>query len=209
MCNVHGIQNVTELDDEESGNFSLYQKTNDSYDQIGKFKYNRKSGNFLPKIKKDGTIKTYSNHLGNNNKIAKGILRDGLNIKNRGGVFISDDTNGPTINDFYNFALILDRIAGVEVSGYVLDPPSGGNKGIIYFEAYKNNSYDKSNNFPYRSFGVNEVLQHFHTHGSAHTVTEATQPSEDFDMSFKTKITKLYPNIQLYILHNYGKPIKY
>ena len=28
--------------DEESGNFSLYQKTNDSYDQIGKFKYNRK-----------------------------------------------------------------------------------------------------------------------------------------------------------------------
>ena len=38
--------------DEESGNFSLYQKTNDSYDQIGKFKYNRKNGNFLPKITK-------------------------------------------------------------------------------------------------------------------------------------------------------------
>ena len=38
---------------------------------------------------------------------------------------------------------------------------------------------------------------------------EATTPSEDFDVPFKNKLSSLYPDIQLLILHNYGLPIKY
>ena len=32
---------------------------------------------------------------------------------------------------------------------------------------------------------------------------------EDFDVPFKNKLSSLYPDIQLLILHNYGLPTKY
>ena len=118
--------------DKETGDITLYKKTDDSYDLFGKFKYNRKTGEYELRTNKDGSIKTYKDHLGKNDKMAKGILRDGLNIKQDGSSFISDDNAGPTISDYFNFALILDEVAGVEVSGYVLEAPGEKNRKIDY-----------------------------------------------------------------------------
>ena len=194
--------------DKETGEMKLYQKTDDNFDQIGKFRYNRKTGEYEPRLKKDGSIRTYTDHRGNNDKIVKGILRDGLNIKQDGRTFISDNNGGPTINDYFNFALILDEVAGVEISGFVLEAPSEKNKKIVLFNPYKDNSIDKSNTI-IKDFAPYKVLQHFHTHGHADTYDAATTPSENFDIPCRNVLTRLYPGIQLFILNNYGKPIRY
>lgn len=193
--------------DDKTGDFKLYQKTDDNFDQIGKFKYDRKTKEYKPGLNKDGSIKTYSDHLGNNDKIAKGILQDGLNIKQNGGRFISDDSKGPSLSDFHNFALILDEVAGVEISGYVLEAPGEKNRKIVQIEPYKNNTIDRSNN-RLMNFAPYSVFQHFHTHGHAGYV-DAVTPSERYDLPFKNNVTLQYPGIQLLILHNYGAPVKY
>ena len=190
-----------------TGVFSLYEKTDDKYDVIGKFKYNAEIGKYEPQMQKDGSIKTYSDHLGNNDKIAKGILKNNLNIREDGRIIISDQT-GLTLDDIYNFALILDEVAGKEISGFVLEAPVEKNKKIVQIEPYKDNSTDRSRT-RIMDFAPYNVLQHFHTHGHADTYTVATTPSE-LDLNFKNnKAAPLWPSIQLLILHNYGSPIKY
>ena len=194
--------------DNETGDIKLYMKTDDNFDQLGKFSYNNETGEYELQTNMDGSIKTYTDHRGNNDQIAKGILRDGLNIKQKGSSFISDNNSGPTINDFYDFALILDEVAGVEISGYVLEAPGERNRKIVQFEPYKENSYNRSINrlmkfFPY------SVLKHFHTHGHAESYIDATTPSEDFDIPARNDMIHRYPGIQFLILHNYGLPIKY
>ena len=190
-----------------TGEFSLYEETDDEYDVIGKFKYNAEIGKYEPQMQEDGSIKTYSDHLGNNDKIAKGILRNNLNIRENGGNIISDQM-GPTLDDIYNFALILDEVAGVEISGFVCESAFATDKKTVRIEPYKDNSIDKSITRMY-NFDTYNVLQHFHTHGHADNYTIATTPSK-LDLNFKNnKAVSSWPSIQLLILHNYGSPIKY
>jgi hypothetical protein len=193
--------------DNETGTVTLYQNTDDNFDQFGTFKYNRETGEYEPRLKKDGSIRTYTDHRGNSDKIAKGILRDGLNIKQNGNWFIGDDAMGPTLNDFFNFALILDEVSGVEISGYVLEAPGEKSKKIVRFEPYKNNSINQSRT-RIMNFAPYNVLQHFHTHGHADYL-KAITPSEKYDIPFRNDMIHRYPSIQLLILHNYGQPITY
>lgn len=195
--------------DYQTGDFKLYQNTDDNFDQIGQFKYDRKTKEYKPRLNKDGSIKTYSDHLGNNDKIAKGILRDGLNIRQNGSKFFSDDKIGPSLTDFYNFALILDEVTGVEISGYVFENLFLDNKRIVQLEPYKNNFCDKSKTRMFKSLGWDKAIQHFHTHGHAYDYFQATTPSSTDDIPTGNKLKKQYPGIQLYILHNYGTPIQY
>ena len=195
--------------DNKTGDIKLYQKTDDNFDQFGKFKYNRKTGDYEPLLKKDGCIKTYTDHLGNHDEIAKGILRNGLNMKQRGATFIVDKNVGPAIDDYFNYALILDEIAGVEISGYIFENRYGDGKKIIQFEPYKNNSFNNSTSRLFRSSELYKAILHFHTHGHADSYIRATTPSKDRDLPAKTKLRNLYPGIQLLILHNYGEPVIY
>ena len=196
--------------DKETGDMKLYQKTDDNFDQIGKFKYNRKTGEYEPRLKKDGSIRTYTDHRGNNDKIVKGILRDGLNIKQQGSTFISDNNGGPTINDYFNFALILDEVAGVEISGFVFNIIGDQTKTVIHISPYKNNSHNESYSYAGKFPETYINIQQFHTHGHA-GYSDAIQPSQDLDIPFKNKSTKNNPgkNIIYLILHNYGAPIRY
>ena len=195
--------------DNETGDFKLEQKTDDNFDLVGKFKYDKKKGNFVLRTRKDGSFKTYTDHLGNNDKIAKGILFDGLNIKQNGHDFNVDKSAEHTLSDFFNFALILDEITGREISGFVLESFEDQKEQIVRFEPYNKNKYNKSITTLYNLSGKQRAIYHFHTHGQADSKIEAITPSEDRDIPAKTKITSFYPNIQLLILHNYGVPIKY
>lgn len=194
--------------DNETGDFKLYQKTEDNFDQIGKFTYNRKSGEYLPKLGRDGNIKTYSDHLGNSNQIAKGILKDGLNLRDNGGVFMLGEKTKLTQNDIYNFALILDEVVGKEISGFIYTSPFDAQSQYVQMEPYKKNTYNMSKN-RLRDYSPNTVIQHFHTHGQAPNIMEAITPSPRYDIPAKNKMLERYPTSQFYILHNYGAPIKY
>ena len=188
----------------------MQEKTNDNFDQIGKYKYNRKTGEYEPKYyrfkkDKDGKPiqKFYSAHRNTDGKIAKGILFDGLNIKQSGKTFVLNQTS-PTITDYFKFALLLDKVAGVEISGYTY------NNKAVHFDSYKNNSYNRSKTYTFTFPEGYQNIQHFHTHGHA-GYSEAIQPSKDYDIPFKNLMISKNPgkDILFLILHNYGVPIRY
>lgn len=196
--------------DHKTGDFVLQEKTNDNFDQIGKYKYNRKTGEYEPKYyrfkkDKDGKPiqKFYSAHRNTDGKIAKGILFDGLNIKQSGKTFVLNQTS-PTITDYFKFALLLDKVAGVEISGYTY------NNKAVHFDSYKNNSYNRSKTYTFTFPEGYKNIQHFHTHGHA-GYSEAIQPSKDYDIPFKNLMISKNPgkDILFLILHNYGVPIRY
>ena len=194
--------------DRKTGDFKLYKKTDDDFDQIGKFKYDRKTKEYKPRLNKDGSIKTFSDHRGNNNKIAKGILRDGLNIKQRGCRFLLDDKKGPSLNDFYNFSLIFDEVAGVEISGYVFENPRlEEGQRYLNFLPYKDNSFYITNMSTSYDFGKENPIIHFHTHGHADCIEETKASA--LDKAFMKSMAPRYPGLQFLILHNYGTPIIY
>ena len=196
--------------DHKTGDFVLQEKTNDNFDQIGKYKYNRKTGEYEPKyyrFKKDidgkPIQKFYSAHRNTDGKIAKGILSDGLNIKQSGKTFVLNQTS-PTEADYFKFALLLDKVAGVEISGYTY------NNKAVHFDSYKNNSYNRSKTYIFTFPEGYQNIQHFHTHGHA-GYSEAIQPSKDYDIPFKNQMISKNPgkDILFLILHNYGAPIRY
>ena len=196
--------------DHKTGDFVLQEKTNDNFDQIGKYKYNRETGEYEPKYyrsKKDKDEKPiqkfYSVYRNTDGKIAKGILSDGLNIKQSGKTFVLNQTSS-TIADYFKFALLLDKVAGVEISGYTY------NNKVVHFDSYKNNSYNRSNTNTFTFPEGYQNIQHFHTHGHA-GYSEAIQPSENYDIPFKNQMISNNPgkDILFLILHNYGAPIKY
>ena len=175
----------------------MYQKTDDPYDQIGKFS-NNDTGEWELDLDEEGQIQTYSDHLGNSDKIAKGILRNGLNIKRSGAYINIFQFDWLTREDIYNFALILDEVTGVEISGFI---SSLFGKEQAYFEAYKNNTIGESSNL-LKAY-PNSIIIHFHTHGHASNEYHAQIVSKE-DRKFRRKIKRLHPNVQLLILHNYG-----
>ena len=61
--------------DQKSGNFVLFKETNDKFDQLGRFKYDKKTNTYSLKTNKNGETKVAINY------IEKGILRDGFNFK--------------------------------------------------------------------------------------------------------------------------------
>lgn len=191
--------------DEETGDFLLYQKTTNNYDQVGKFKFNVRTGEYELRTNKAGNYKFYTN--GNTNgRIAKGILRDRLNIKENGKMFITNKSIGLSVRDFHDFALLLDDIVGKEISGFIASSPYSEEK-YIFFESYKYNTFNISGN-KLRDFGTYNIIEHFHTHGQATSFEEATKIS-NHDKNWLKKAAPLYPNAQFLILHNYGQPIIY
>ncbi len=158
--------------DKKSGELVLEIKTNDDFDQIGSFKYDKKSDSYNLKTNKDGS----SDILVDN--IAKGILKDGLNFKERNNVIQVNGPDQPTETDFQNFIVDYTRLAGVEISGYALgNNPRSNDISAFLVEAHKNNTFDSSVSARYNEnatinrgylkgyFGKSVYAkQHYHTH---------------------------------------------
>jgi RHS repeat-associated protein len=193
--------------DKKNGKFILYSKTSDNFDQVGIFKYDKRTKKHVLKTDSKGNPRVYSAGANHNDKITKGILKDGLNLRDNPHNFILRQ-GGLTAEDLYHFALMLDQITGKEISGYVLNITSAPNSQIVYMRPYGNNRYNRSKNTIPFIPDAYSVLRHFHTHGQANNYQDATQASV-LDEKFRDRITKLYPKIQLLIINNYDNPIVY
>ena len=135
--------------DRKSGDLVLEVKTDDNFDQIGNFKYDKKTDTYNLETKKDGT----SNILVDN--IAKGILKDGTNFKQNNNVIEVNGTEQPTETDFQDFIADYTKLAGVEVSGYALGNTSTSKDVSAYLvEAHKNNAFDSSFSARFNENGV-------------------------------------------------------
>lgn len=183
--------------------FIKMKDTNDNYDQVGKFRYSIKQKGFVQKTDKEGNPKFYSYGPNSNNKIAKGILGNGFSMWRRGVQLPLTEKSGLTKDDIFNFALLLDKVTGVEISGIIFRE---NNEEKVYLEPYKDNESDQSYN--HKSFYPPGTILHFHTHGHA-SHAGAMQPSTE-DKSFRDDILQSIPNIIFLILHNYeNSPFDY
>ena len=85
--------------DNNSGVISLYQKTNDPFDQIGQFKFNKKTGEYVLRTNHKGQVKSLISN------IEKGILVDGINFKENDNVISVGGDNQPSIKGVEDFVI--------------------------------------------------------------------------------------------------------
>ena len=135
--------------DKETGEMHLYKVTDDDFDQIGDFKYDKKSGEYELKTNRRGEAKTVMDH------IEKGILRDGINMKKNDTVWETGGDGQPTVEGFQNFVIDFSEYLGVELRGYYYAVEKTDDIKYLRMGAYKGNtnreSYAGTNSrrFPY------------------------------------------------------------
>ncbi len=174
--------------DNNSGVISLYQKTNDPFDQIGQFKFNKKTGEYVLRTNHKGQVKSLISN------IEKGILVDGINFKENDNVISVGGDNQPSIKGVEDFVIELSELVGLEISGYEYSMKGSEEISHIYIGRFHssrdrpsrwNTAQKASSNFDPRVAGVmlNEVNFHvdFHTHLSSFADSDRLQPSGRVD----------------------------
>ena len=199
--------------DDKTGALILEEVNDDKFDQIAKFKYDKKNKKYIVKRGKNGDAKITID------EITKGILKDGINFKENNNLIEVGKEGQPTEKDVKNFIVqFSDKIAGKEISGYgmgesVLNDVTSG----ILVWAYKGNTwksatdvmYDKdrviriSHRGDYKGVTIRFAKYHFHTHPSSgenfkHALS-IDEPSE------KDKIHKTKAKVNHFIFNKNGE----
>ena len=112
--------------DDSTGALTLEQKTDDEYDQIGKFKYDKETGTYTLKTNKNGEARTRID------KIEKGILSDGMNLMTDNNVIEVGGEGQATVEGFESFAIEFSEMIGKEVGGYYLSAENQEEVKYIY-----------------------------------------------------------------------------
>lgn len=98
--------------DDKTGEMHLFLQTDDDFDQIGRFKYDKKTDTYVLKTNKNGEARTRIDN------IEKGILSDGMNFKTNANVWEVGGQEQPTVEGFQNFAIDFSEMIGREVAGF-------------------------------------------------------------------------------------------
>jgi len=183
--------------DDKTGNLILAKKTDDKYDQIGKFKYDKKTDTYTLKTNKKGEAKTSIDN------IEKGILKDGINFKNNDNVINVGGKDQPTVKGFESFALNFSNYIDKEISGYYMSNKSESNTSYIYVNKYKNNTATQArssfNLYRVRPDLYNNVNINtdYHTHLTRFDDSSRLTPS---DADKNTKASELENGVQDFII---------
>jgi hypothetical protein len=175
--------------DDKTGTMILVKKTDDKTDQIGKFSYDRKTGEYTLKTNRKGVAKTSVDG------IEKGILKDGINFKEKSQVIEVGGENQPTVKGVESFLLTFSNYLDKEISGYGLAKKGETNVSYMYVGFFKDNTDLKSySNFSLPSVrsdlvGKTDILTSFHTHLSRFDASTKLQPSAA-DLSAKENDVK-------------------
>jgi hypothetical protein len=188
--------------DDKSGTFHLYQKNDDEFDQIARFRYNKDTGEYELKTTRKGKIKVRMNH------IEKGILSDGTNLLTDSQ---SWSTNDVSVEGFQDFIIEYSDMVGCEMAGYYYTEIDGTDIKYINSGMGKNNTPTTSQPGPgiYRVrpdlYGKINIHTNWHTHLS--NKDTKLQPSTK-DYSFKSTHSK-YGVRRFIILTGGYPPIEY
>ena len=167
--------------DDKSGTFHLYQKNDDEFDQVGRFKFNKDTGEYELKKRKDGRAKTRIDI------IEKRILSDGLNLLSDSCAWSADDVS---IEGFQEFIVKYSDMAGREMAGYYYTEIGGNEYKYIHTGRGINNTYNSSTSVPNifrpRPDLYGKVVEHtnWHTHPSN---SDSRRRASDEDYEFKTE----------------------
>jgi RHS repeat-associated protein len=170
--------------DDKTGEMILHKKTDDNFDQIGKFKTvkNKETGEktYELKTKKDGTAKTRIDN------IEKGILSDGINFKENNNVINVGGEGQATVAGFESFITQFSDMIDKEIGGFYYTP-TGKNSisdiSHIYVGKFQNNTDQKAFATPKFHLvrpdlvGTLDIHTDFHTHLSRFPESAKLVPS--------------------------------
>jgi RHS repeat-associated protein len=198
--------------DDKTGDMILHQRNDDKFDQVGKFKYDKKTGEYTLQTNKKGEAKTKIDN------IEKGILSDGINFKENNNVIDVGGEGQATVPGVENFLLDLSNMIGKELGGYYLSDKNSNDINFIYVGNFKNNSDQYADgSFNLRSARPNlsrndvDVKVHFHTHLSRFGDNDRLRPSSlghRNDLRFKSNQLDNNPLLKFLIITN-PKPFCY
>jgi hypothetical protein len=188
--------------DDKTGNLILAKKTDDKIDQIGKFKYDKKSGEYTLRTHKDGTAKTSIDG------IEKGILKDGINFQRNDNVIAVGGNGQASVDGVKSFTLQLSEYVGKEISGYSYSADGSKNVTDMVLGKYINNKVDESNANAqelFKKYGANysdnNILQDFHTHPDGKLGATESDPQLSKDVQRLQGQRPLIPNASFIILY--------
>ncbi len=104
--------------DDKTGEMILHQVTDDDFDQIGRFKYDKETDTYTLRTNRKGEARTRMDN------IEKGILSDGMNFMTNDNMWDIGGEGQPTVGGFQDFAVGFAEMINKEVSGYYLSNPS-------------------------------------------------------------------------------------
>ena len=208
FCNNNPV-NLVDLDgrdiyryDDKSGTFHLYQETNDDFDQVARFRYNKDTGDYELKTKKNGEIKIRMDN------VEKGILSDGINLLTDSQVWSTDKVS---IEGFQNFIVAYSDMICREMGGYYYSEIGGTNIKYINSGMGKNNtntmSYPGPGIFHVRLDLYGKVAPHTNWHTHPSYADNKLEPSEE-DRKFKGDQSK-HGLKRFIILTGGSSPIEY
>ena len=122
--------------DKKTGDVVLFKKTDDEFDQIGEFKKNKDTGDYELRTNRKGEAKTLVD------KIEKGILRDGMNLKEQDNVWQVGGDGKLSVEGFQEFAIELSELLDLELGGYYFSKQGSEDIEYVGLGKYKNNRYD-------------------------------------------------------------------
>jgi hypothetical protein len=195
--------------DKKTGDLEMFKETDDDYDQIAKFKYNKETKKYELKTNKNGKVKTHID------KIEKGILHDGINFMNNDNIFAVGGEGQPSQAGVEKFVYELSEMVGKEIGGAYFSQDGSSNATHISVGKYKDNRYDETKGhghikyFNTVSTNQNDITGFFHTHPSS--ANDRYQPSPK-DKRSRDKDLDLNPMLQFFIFtspKNNGGKIPY
>ena len=167
--------------DDETGDMILHQQTNDDFDQIGRFQYDRKTDTYTLRTNRNGEARTRMDN------IEKGILSDGMNFMTNANVWETGALGQPTVEGFQDFAIQFGDMIGREVAGFYFSNNGQDNVSYIHMGKYENNKRNQSFSTP----SIFSMRSDLHGRISPHTAWH-THPSDALDSD------RLRPSVQDY-----------
>ena len=193
--------------DNQTGIFTLYQKTDDDFDQIGKFKKNKDIGEFELRTNRNGKAKTLLNN------IEKGILSDGMNMRTADNAIAVGGKGQASLEGVQDFIIEMSEMIDKEIAGYYLSEKGGDDVSHVYINQYSRNTANNSNASAFRPNRYTPELigmkphTNFHTHLSRFSDSDKLRPSEG-DLSFKNR--QMLNGIKRFLILIKGyEPIEY
>ena len=188
--------------DDKSGTFHLYQKNDDEFDQIARFKYNKDTGEHDLRRKRNGNVKFRMDN------IEKGVLSDGINLLNDSQSWSTDDVS---VEGFERFIIEYSDMVGREMGGYYYTEIGGTDIKYINSGMGKNNtrtmSYPGPGIFRVRADLYGRVAPHTNWHTHPSNAENKLKPSDE-DKKFKFNQSK-HGLKRFIILTGGSSPIEY
>lgn len=132
--------------DNKTGEFALVIRNDDNFDQVGKFNFNKKTGEYTLKTNRKGEARTQIDN------VEKGILSDGVNFKMNDNLIQVGGEGQATVGGVEAFVLRLSELAGNEIGG-------------AYFSANGDNNIDNSTHMTIGRYKNNDMITNRGGHG--------------------------------------------